>query len=183
MELPDRELRQQDQNRPCCVVLCSDLPRILESKSMRVFGLKQDKTRQDKEMEGGSRRDDASLSRYVLDFENCLQTVWQSLDCRLASSALVDVAALMISTHSMLAPICLIDWSLSSLSLFLFLWTDTSDIRQIALWRGIASGDDTLRLCQSVSSQFLSDGGLYYGIASVGRHSGRAKHTVRAQNK
>lgn len=148
-------------------------------------------------MKGGSSKDDASLSRYVLDFENCLQTVWQSLDCRLASSAPVDVAALMISTHSMQAPICLIDWSLFSLlslflplclspspCIFLFLWTDTSDIRQIALWRGIASGDDTLRLCQSVSAQFLSDGGLYYGIAaSVGRHSGRAKHTVRAQNK
>lgn len=80
MELPDRELRQQDQTRPCCVVLYSDLPQILESKSMRVFGLKQDKTRQgkareDKKMEGGSSKDDASLSRYVLDFENCLQTV------------------------------------------------------------------------------------------------------------
>lgn len=73
-------------------------------------------------MAGGSSGDDASLSRYVLDFENCLQTVWQSLDCRLASSAPVDVAALMISTHSMQAPICLIDLSfLSSLSLPLFL--------------------------------------------------------------
>lgn len=81
MELPDRELRQQDQTWPCSVVLYSDLPQILESKSMRVFGLKQDKTRQDKtRQEKRWRGEVAETTRLYRDMCSTLKTVYKLSD-------------------------------------------------------------------------------------------------------